>query len=167
MNIVSSVWPQLWSIKRNSGPADLIKASHVLQGPHPYSAMRGHYPHQDIQRCTIAQHDVVPYKDSSAPEVVDFPYVGGMIADCRFSSDEDLSRITLCIELLISGKNTLLFLVCTRMVCSAPRQTNFLVRYVQRETDHWTAGVCVQFGWKILFQTKHQGHERKICSLCL
>lgn len=54
----------------------------------------------------------------------------------------DSSRITLWSETeLMSEKNTPPFMVCSRMVCSAPRQTGCLVGYTQKEAYHWILGV--------------------------
>lgn len=64
------------------------------------------------------QHDAVPDKDSSAPKVVTFPYVGRVTVGYRFSPNEDLSGIALCAESrFMSESNKHTFFVCG-VVCS-------------------------------------------------
>ncbi|GFT28396.1 hypothetical protein NPIL_157121 [Nephila pilipes] len=46
-----------------------------------------------IQLCTTAQHNVTPDKDCYAIKLIDFLFVGEMIACSTFSSVEDLPRI--------------------------------------------------------------------------
>lgn len=145
----SSVWAlyglALSSIKRNSGTAAFGKASHGLQGYHPYSAMRWHFPHQ----WRPAVYDCPTWcrfrQGFLCPKVVDFTYVGRMITGSRF---QVLSRWKLvaihfvCWNWYISEKNTLLILMCRRMVCFRLHDKRaFLCDIVRGITHHWTPGV--------------------------
>lgn len=129
---------------------------------------------KDVQWYTIAQHDATPDKNSSSPKVIDFPYVGRMIAGSTLSQVADQSRVTLRTESrLISQKNIPSPLVCPRMACSAPRQTGYLARYAQKEPHYYITGhrlkypsmlsVCIQFAWKF-FSNRSSKITRKLCS---
>lgn len=92
----------------------------------------------DVQWCTNTQHDVAPDQDSSAPRWS----ISLTLEGSRLSQNENLSKIPLWAESDSSVKrNLLLFFVCPKMICSAPRETGFLVRYVQSETQHWMPSV--------------------------
>ncbi|GBL91009.1 hypothetical protein AVEN_184401-1 [Araneus ventricosus] len=83
---------------------------------------------KDLQTFTAVQHDSFKHKDSTSITVIDFLYVGGMVAALKFFSDGDLSIITLCTESQIISKDDMVpILLCPEMaILSSQKSGSFL-----------------------------------------
>lgn len=75
---------------------------------------------EDVQCCTTDQHYADPKKDFLIDKSIDLFYIGGMIASTTSYPDEYLTRIFAESQLIIE-KNTASFLLCPRLIFSAPQ----------------------------------------------